>query len=85
MDRNHRVFTFFISHEVQGLVPDPEGSGELRHTGEKFRTVRTLTVIATSQAIADAWIRENPYRFPGLIVKSCIETKIDGIIETHTY
>lgn len=85
MDRNHRVFTFFIAYSVPMLVPDPFGSGEMHRTGEELTHVKTLTVVATSQAVALAWMQENPHRFPNLIVKSCIETKVDAIIETHTY
>lgn len=85
MDRNHRVFTFFISYVTQALVPDPHSSGEMHHTGEKLRSFKSLTIVSTSQAVAEAWMRENPHRYPGLIIKSCIEAKIDAVIETHTY
>lgn len=85
MDRNHRVFTFFISYEAGALVPGLPGSGEMHTTHEVFTHVKTLTVIATSQAVAEAWMRENKFRYPALIIKSCIEARIDAVIETHTY
>lgn len=85
MNRNHRVFTFFISYSVPMLVPEPFGSGEMRRTGELISHVKTVTVIATSQTIAEAALRENPFSYPNLIIRSCIETPIDAIIETHTF
>lgn len=85
MDRNHRVYTFLISYQSHALVPDPHGSGEMHHTGELITHLKTLTVIATSQAVAEAWMRENQFRYPGLVIKSCIDAKLDAIIETHTY
>lgn len=87
MDRKHNVYTFFIAFSAPLLVPDPlhPNSGEMQRSGEMITHVKTLTVIATSQAIAEAAIKENPHRYPNLILKSCIQTKIDAIIETHTY
>ncbi len=87
MNRNHKVFTFAVRFDRTVYAPDPEapGGGEMRRTGQVDRDPLTITVIATSKIIATSWLWENPHRFPNLVVDGCTETKIDAIIETHTY
>jgi len=84
MNRDHRVFTFMVSFDRQVMAPDPPGSGEMHKTGQIDHDTGTIVAVATSRAFAEVWLR-NPYRFPNLEIHGCIETKIDAVIETHTY
>lgn len=87
MIRNHTLFTYVVTHEQNVMGPDPDapGGGEMVRTGEVVVKPRTVTVIAESRAIADAWLHRPFSGFEKLQVISCTWAKIDAFIETHTW
>lgn len=87
MIRNHTLFSYTVTHELQVMVPDPEapGGGEMVRSGEVVLNPVTVRIVAESRAIADVWLLRPYSGFTKLRIISCIENKIDAFIETHTW
>lgn len=86
MNRDHKVFSVTIEYDSMVRIPDPEapGSGEMVRAGV-VRARRVVTVVAPDAVYVKAWVIENPHRFPNVKLEAIEDTKIDAVIELHTY
>lgn len=87
MIRNHTLFVFIVTHDAPIMIPDPDapGGGEMVRSGAFETQQRNVRVIAENYAIAYAWLMRPFSGYTKLRVESCIESKIDAFIETHTW
>lgn len=83
MNRDHKVYTCIIEYDVR--VEAVDSMGERTGVGSTERSTRVVTVAAPDIVYVKAWLIENPHRFVNVAVKDIRETKLDAVIELHTY
>lgn len=84
MNRNHKIYTVTLDVQRESYRDDAYGD-RIPESREVFRKQETVVCIATSGAVALAVMFENSFRYPDAKVLNVTETKIDTIVETHTY